>query len=121
MDDMHQHKAEGHLKISGDAIEKIARLAALEVEGVAKVRLPACPANSLKGMVSSARPAQVEINNDVADVTLSVVVNEGAILPEVCEKVQQNVKASIQNMTTIAVGRVNINVVGIAPGKEEAR
>ncbi len=114
------HTTEGHLKISGEAIEKMARLAALEVPGVADVRLPACPANSLRCVVAGAKPALVEINNDVADVTIAVVVEEGSSIPNVCEKVQQNVKTSIQNMTTIAVGRVNITVVGLAPGKEDA-
>ena len=119
MDGVNSHMVEGSLQISSDAIEKIAKHATLEVDGVADVRASAGAANSLREVLATAKPIQVEINNDVADVEISLVVRYGANIPEVSEEVQKNVKASIQNMTTITVGRVNIMVVGIAPTGEE--
>ena len=118
METVNPHHMDGRLQISSEAIEKIARHAALEVEGVAGVRLPASPGGGLREMLTPARPIRAEISGDVADVNISLVVQYGASIPDVGEKVQQNVKASIQNMTSVPVGRVNVTVVGIAPGKE---
>lgn len=118
METVSQHSMEGRLQISSEAIEKIARHAALEVDGVAGVRLPSGPAGGLRELLSPAKPIRAEITGDVADVEISLVVQYGASIPDVGEKVQQNVKSSIQNMTSVPVGRVNVTVVGIAPGKE---
>ncbi|MDL2252982.1 Asp23/Gls24 family envelope stress response protein [Ruminococcaceae bacterium OttesenSCG-928-I18] len=119
MDGVSSNAVEGSLLISSDAIEKIARHATLEVEGVADVRTLGSATGSLMGVISASKPIMVEINNDVADVEVSIVVYYGVSIPEVSEEVQKNVKSSIQNMTTITVGRVNVTVVGILPGGEE--
>ena len=89
----------GSLQISTEVIAKIARMAALEIEGVKEVS----PATAgVKGL-----------NDDVAELTLQVVVFYGAKIPSVCEKVQKNVKAAVQSMTSITVSRVNVIVAGV--------
>ncbi len=120
METKNPYNIEGSLQISGEAIEKIARLAALEIEGVAEVRCGASPiSNGLKGVLQQPKPILVAINNDVADVDVSLVLAYGVSVPEISEKVQKNVKDTIQNMTTITVGRVNVTVVGVAQAKED--
>ena len=41
-----------------------------------------------------------------------------ARIPKVAEKVQENVKSAVQNMTSVTVSRVNLVIVGLAhPGQ----
>ena len=100
----------GSLQISTEVIAKIARMAALEIEGVKEVS----PATAgVKGLLSKSKSVVVSLNDDVAELTLQVVVFYGAKIPAVCEKVQKNVKAAVQNMTSITVSRVNVIVAGV--------
>ena len=115
MDGFNSHSSGGKLQISSDAMENIAKHAALEIDGVCGLRVTPTAANSLLGRLGTARPVQIEMLNDVADVGLCIVVRYGSKLPEICEKVQNNVKNSIQSMTGITVGRVNIAVTGVGP------
>ncbi len=38
----------------------------------------------------------------------------GARIPSVAEKVQENVKSAVQNMTNVTVSRVNLVIAGLA-------
>ena len=42
----------------------------------------------------------------------------GARIPAVAEKVQENVKNSVQNMTNVTVSRVNLIIAGLADTEE---
>ena len=101
----------GSLQISSDVLEKIARQAALEIEGVASVK--ALPTGSAYGRLAAPKTVRVVMNNEVADVEIGLVVDYGVKIREISEKVQQNVKNAIQNMTGLTVGRVDLVVAGI--------
>lgn len=118
MDGFNSHATGGSLQISSEVIEKIAKQAAMEVDGVAAVKVPALSAQSLLGKRAVNKPIHVEINNDVADIEVAMVVRYGVKIPEISEKVQENVKHSVQNMTSITVGRVNLIISGIASPME---
>lgn len=110
----------GSLQISTDVVAKIAKCAALEVEGVADVF---CGTQNktvadILEKVSLSAPNNVEMKDGIAEITLQVVVYFGVRVPVVAEKVQENVKASVQNMTNIAVSRVNIVISGLATKQE---
>lgn len=109
----------GSLQISTEVIEKIARHAALEVKGVTGVKSANSAAKSLIEKISQQKAVIVAIKNDVADVTVSIVVGYGVKIPEICEQVQQNVKEAIQSMTSISVARVDVVVSGLEAEKEE--
>ena len=107
----------GSLQISTEVIAKIARMAALEIEGVKEVS----PATAgVKGLLSKSKSMAVSLNDDVDELTLQVVVFYGAKIPSVCEKVQKNVKAAVQSMTSITVSRVNVIVAGVQVRPEAA-
>lgn len=103
----------GSLQISTDVIAKIARLATLEVEGVHEVRAETLSAKSLLGKTIP-KPISVQLVDDVAEITVSLVVSYGCKIPAVSEKVQENVKNAVQNMTSITVSKVNLVIVGVA-------
>ncbi|GKH46959.1 MULTISPECIES: Asp23/Gls24 family envelope stress response protein [Anaerotruncus] len=108
-----QNQAAGNLKISREVIATIARYAALEIEGVDSL---ASFATNLKGWLlkkQSAKPIGIDLSDDVAVIELHVNIKAGVNIPETAEKIQSAVKEAVQNMTGIAVSRVNINIAGI--------
>lgn len=114
----------GSLQISTDVIGKIAKLAATEIDGVVDVCAGSAGMRSFLGKVNLQKPVSVELLENVAEITVSLMVRYGSQIPAVCEKVQENVKSAVQNMTSITVARVNIVVVGVLqepelPAEEE--
>lgn len=115
-----ENSTAGSLQISSDVLVKIATLAAMEIEGVADVAPETAGVKSILNRLAPASPVQIEMKNDVADITVSIVVKPGHKIPELCEKVQENVKQSVQSMTQITVARVNVAVVGLRFAEDEA-
>ncbi len=105
----------GSLQISTEVIAKIARCAALEVEGVAEV---SCGTQNkkLKDLLEASiqPPVAVEMRDGTAELTLHLIMVSGARIPAVAEKVQENVKSAVQNMTSVTVSRVNLVIAGLA-------
>ena len=105
----------GSLQISTEVIAKIARCAALEVEGVADV---SCGTQNkkLKDLLEASiqPPVAVEMRDGTAELTLHLIMASGARIPAVAEKVQENVKSAVQNMTSVTVSRVNLVIAGLA-------
>lgn len=109
MDVVNTNTVNGSLQISTDVVAKIARLAAMEVNGVKDI----CAAPGVKSLLGKPKSVSIDLLDDVAEITLNIIVFYGSKIPAICEKVQQNVKASVQNMTTITVSKVNVVVVGV--------
>ena len=112
----------GSLQISTEVLGKIARCAALEVEGVAEV---SCGSQNrkVKDFLERANvqsPVTVEMREGTAEITLHLVVAFGARIPSVAEKVQENVKTAVQNMTNVTVSRVDLVIAGLAPAQDAA-
>lgn len=96
----------GSLQISTEVIAKIARLAALEVDGVADVATGTSQnVRSLLGRTGLQKPVTVVMEDGIATVTVHLTVVYGSKVMPLCEKVQENVKQTIQNMTGITVPR----------------
>lgn len=112
----------GSLQISTEVLGKIARCAALEVAGIAEV---SCGSQNrkVKDFLERANvqsPVTVEMRDGTAEITLHLVVAFGARIPSVAEKVQENVKTAVQNMTNVTVSRVDLVIAGLAPAQDAA-
>ena len=112
----------GSLQISTEVLGKIARCAALEVAGVAEV---SCGSQNrkVKDFLERANvqsPVTVEMRDGTAEITLHLVVAFGARIPSVAEKVQENVKTAVQNMTNVTVSSVDLVIAGLAPAQDTA-
>lgn len=105
----------GSLQISTDVISKIAKLATLEVEGIYSVsgNILSEKGFALVRKMPMQKPISVELNDDVAEISVNVVVKYGCKIPQLSEKVQENVKNAVQNMTCITVSKVNVIVTGV--------
>ncbi|PDX60655.1 Asp23/Gls24 family envelope stress response protein [Faecalibacterium langellae] len=111
----------GTLQISTEVLAKIARCAALEIEGVAGV---SCgkqnkKLSNLLEASSIQTPVAVEMRDGTATITLHLMMRFGARIPSVAEKVQENVKNAVQNMTNVTVSRVNLVIAGLADADAE--
>lgn len=105
----------GSLQISTDVIAKIAKLATLEVEGIYSVsgNILSGKGFALVRKMPMQKPISVELNDDVAEISVNVVVKYGCKIPQLSEKVQENVKNAVQNMTCITVSKVNVIITGV--------
>lgn len=101
--------AKSRLKISEDVIITVARLAALDVKGVAGL---SSEVNAMSKIFNNG-PISVNFMGDVASVDISINVKSSAKVCAVAQDVQNAVKENIQNMTGVAVARVNVTVQGI--------
>jgi uncharacterized alkaline shock family protein YloU len=106
--------ASGSLKVSTNVIVSIAETAASEVEGVAVNSVNKFAVLSGAPLTSKlVSPIKVRLNGDSAVIDIAVVTESGFRSYEVAKSVQEHVKSSVQNMTGIAVSKVNVKIVGI--------
>lgn len=98
-----------NLKISEDVIITVARLAALDVKGVA------CLAGEVSKMskLRNNGPIIVSMIEDVAEINIKIKVKNGVKVTAVSQEVQTAVKENVQSMTGVAVARVNVIVSGV--------
>ena len=113
MEVKNNNKNIGSLYKSTSVNEKVAKLAALEIDGVAEV---STGSSGVKGVFAKTNlPKAVDVNmyDGVAEVDVHIIVKYGCKVPSVCKNVQEAVKTNIQNMTEVTVSKVNIIVAGI--------
>lgn len=104
----------GEVKIADDVVASIAALAACEVDGVAD--MAGSIGNRLMssvGVKSSGQGVKVDVAEGMVRADLSVTMRYGYNIMETCKKVQEKVKAAIENMTGLTVTDVNIRVAGV--------
>ena len=92
----------GSLQISTEVIAKIARLAALEVDGVSDVATGTSQnVRSLLGRTGLQKPVTVVMEDGIATVTVHLTAVYGSKIMPLCEKVQENVKQTIDQLDII--------------------
>ena len=104
----------GEVKIADEVVAIIAGLAAMEVDGVASM-----VGNATKELVnkfgrkSLSKGVKVDVLEGIVTVSLAMNMKFGYSIKDVTEKVQEKVKAAIENMTGLEVADVNIRVAGV--------
>ena len=104
----------GDVSIADEVVAVIAALAASDVEGV----------DSMAGMIRSdfagkvgsrslGKGVKVEVIDSVVTVQLSINLKYNYSIIQVSQKVQEKVKATIENMTGLTVADVNIKIAGV--------
>lgn len=99
------------VKIADEVIGSIAGLAASDVEGV--VSMAGSDISSIFGKKSAKRGVKEVITDDRVSFKLSLIVEYGCNIPEVCAKVQEKVKNTVENMTGLHVDVVEVTISGI--------
>lgn len=105
---------QGEVIVADEVIAVIAGIAAMEVEGVASMAGNATRELISKiGIKTLSKGVAVDVIGDVATVDVTLNLKYGYNIVEVSGKVQEKVKAAVQNMTGLNVADVNIRVAGI--------
>lgn len=100
--------AASKLKISEDVIITVAKLAALDVKGVAALGGEITKISKL----TNKGPITVSLIGDVAALDVKIKVKGSEKAAAVAQEVQSAVKENVQNMTGVTVARVNVTVSG---------
>lgn len=103
----------GTLKVSENVIVTIVKNAASEIDGVKKI---ASKPISIKSFLkSSSDPADIKVTllDGVCRIALSIVACSGYNIVNVCEQIQEKVKAAVQSMTGVAVLKVDVSVADV--------
>lgn len=114
---MENNKTE--LSVNTEVLEKMAEIAAKEVEGVVGLSKKAI---DLKGIIKTKnafKGVKVENINGAIEISVFICLKQNAKARDVAEKVQSNIKDKIQTMTGNAVTQVNVNVADIEMAEEE--
>lgn len=101
------------LSVSTEVLEKMAELAAKEVDGVAGVSKRTMDLKGIMKTKNAFKGIKVENINGVIEISAYICIKQNAKAKEVAEKVQQNIKDKIQTMTGNAVTRVNVSIADI--------
>ena len=104
----------GEVKIADEVVAIIAGLAAMEVEGVSSMAGNATRELIAKlGMKSLSKGVKVDVLDGIVTVPLAHNMSYGYSIKDITAKVQEKVKAAIENMTGLEVADVNIRVAGV--------
>lgn len=104
----------GSVQIADDVVAIIAGLAATEVEGVSA--MAGNITNELMSKVgykSLTKGVKVDIINHQVKAELALTMDYGYSIPATCAKVQEKVKATIENMTGLEVTDVDIRITSV--------
>lgn len=107
------------LSVSTEVIEKMAEIAACEIKGVSGLSKKAIDLKDAIKTKSAFKGVKVESVNGAIEISVYICVTRDAMVKEVAEAVQQNVKDKIQTMTSTAVTKVNVTVADIDISDEE--
>lgn len=108
----------GEVQIADEVVAIIAGLAATEVDGVASMAGNVTNELVAKlGMKKLSKGVKVLVTGQNVDVDLALNIDYGYSIMKVSEKVQDKVKAAIENMTGLHVSIVNIRIVSVDMNK----
>lgn len=111
----------GIIKISDEVVGIIAGLAASEVKGITSLSLGKVEewTQKLGGKKNILKGVKVNVNGENAVIDLFVIVEFGVKITEVAEKVQTNVKNTVETLTGLLVDKVNVYIQNIQIVKSE--
>ena len=110
----------GDVHISEEVLEMIAGAAALEVEGVTGLAGGAV-SEQILGRKKLSKGITILWESDQITINISIQIRYGSIIPEVAQKVQEGIIASVEAMSGLKVAEVNVRVGGVTfPKAEEA-
>ena len=110
----------GQVQIEDEVVAIIAGLAATEVEGVAS--MAGNITNELVsklGKKSLSKGIRVKVEDGIVNVNVALNIAYGYSVPKTCKKVQEKVKAAIENMTGLEVEKVDIQIANVSISKEK--
>lgn len=104
----------GHIIFADDVVATIASLAAAEVPGVAGMSGGVVEGFTEKlGKKSLTKGVKVEVGQEEAAIDISVQIQYGYRIREVCSEIQKATKTAVETMTGLHVVEVNVFVQAV--------
>ncbi len=104
----------GHIVFADEVIATIAALAVSDVDGVSAMSGGVVEGiTEMLGKKNITKGVKVEVGKEEAAIDISVSIKYGYKIKEVCEKIQEAVKAAIETMTGLKVVEINIFVQSV--------
>ena len=120
---VNEQSTDGNVKIADDVIAKIAIVAASHVDGVyypsKDLMSGVADVAGKLGVRTPARGVKVAVGEGEGVIDLSLSIEYGKNILDICNEVQEKVKESVENMTGLSVVEVNVHVVGISTPSSE--
>ena len=104
----------GEIKIHKKVMASIASLAAAEIEGVKAIGGDI--RSSLYALLGNKNLSSIRVDidkNGEVKLYLPLIVKYGYNLPEIANKVQENVHRALEKMTNLSIKDINISVQGV--------
>ncbi len=109
----------GSIRISNDVVAVIAGVAATEIKGVIGMSGGITGGiTELLGMKNLSKGVKVEVGEKEALIDVFLVVEYGSNIAALAQEVQENVKKTVETMTSLNVVSVNVNIQGVSIPKE---
>lgn len=104
----------GEVQIADDVVATIAAYAAADVKGVASVAGNTAKERiNKRGMKNPSKGVKVDVLEGVVTISMSLIVKYDFSIVEVTKNVQEKVKTTIENMTSLEVADINVRVAGV--------
>ena len=117
---IHESGENGDVKIADNVVAIIAGLAATEIKGVASMAGNITNELVAKlGMKNLSKGVKVDVLEGIVTAALTLNLKYGYNIKETTGKVQEKVKAAIENMTGLDVADVNIRITGVEMPEEK--
>jgi uncharacterized alkaline shock family protein YloU len=104
----------GTIQVAPEVLEIIASIAASDIEGVASMRgnFSSGVAERL-GKKVHGKGVKTELANDGLAIDIYCVVNYGVSIPQTAQKIQEQVRQTLLNMTSLQTQEVNVHITGV--------
>ena len=104
----------GHIEVAPEVLEIVASIAASDIEGVASMR-----GNFASGVVERlgkkvhGKGIKTDLSEEGLMIDVYCVVDYGVSIPKTAEKIQEQVRQTLHNMTSLQTQEVNVHITGI--------
>lgn len=104
----------GNIEVAPEVLEIIASIAASDIEGVASMR-----GNFASGVVERlgkkvhGKGVKTDLSEEGLMIDIFCVVNYGVSIPKTALKIQEQVRQTLHNMTSLQTQEVNVHITGV--------
>lgn len=104
----------GNIEVAPEVLEIIASIAASDIEGVASMR-----GNFASGVVERlgkkvhGKGVKTDLSEEGLMIDIFCVVKYGVSIPKTALKIQEQVRQTLENMTSLQTQEVNVHITGV--------
>lgn len=117
---MHKEESQtdlGKIRIHKNVIASIASLAATEIDGVK--RIGGDFKSGILELIGKKATMAIKVDidrNEEIKIEIPLVIKYGFNIPDISNRVQENISNALEKMTSLSIKYININVQGIERG-----